>query len=612
MIMKRLPVFTLIMVITALAVGMAGVNAPVQAQAGQTLTIGVIGAVDGPTLRGVSLAAEEANAAGFTLPDGSLFNVRVVAVDAGPAVQPALEQLKALGVVAVFGPDSSTIAAASAAALSVAGVPVFTGATSTALRVGGFVQRTRASDAALMDALADALVLDASAKRVAVYQGTDSASQGAAIVEALARRGVIATAVIQDPTRPVADAAAVLLQGQPDTIAAFGETAQVAELFNILKQTGFVGTFATDQASNPAFVKAINPVTRSGIYGVTGWTPAFNGGASAQFILSYVGSFADVPDSLAAAAYDSTKLLVEAIKQSGSEPGAVLAALLRQPVYQGVSGMLNPAGNGELSNAAMVTKINQNGGPTLVARFEGGQRQLLTAGPVFTPAPTALPTLALPPTALPTATPIGVVATVISDRLNVRFGPGTNYEPPIGALQKNQQVQLFGASPDYRWFTINFAGQQGWISGDPTLVSIFGNVQTLPVVPIPPTPTPIATFTPMPLPYPDLVMVSYALNPSQLKSGQPFTLTVTIQNVGGANAGPFAVAAAFDPGGVFGAQNLPGLGVGQFSTITITYPGVVGQGTFKIAVVLDLNSQVDEGPSGEVNNKPEITYQVVP
>jgi hypothetical protein len=143
-------------------------------------------------------------------------------------------------------------------------------------------------------------------------------------------------------------------------------------------------------------------------------------------------------------------------------------------------------------------------------------------------------------------------------------------------------------------------------------VSIFGNIATLPVVPAPPTPTPAFTPTPSAAPFPDIVLVGAFLTPNPIKSGTPFRLTFTVRNAGAVAAGPFAVAAAFDPGGVFGAVNLSGLAPGQEISAFIDYPGVVGTGTFTVAIVLDLNLQVDEGPAGEANNKPEITYNVVP
>jgi hypothetical protein len=214
-------------------------------------------------------------------------------------------------------------------------------------------------------------------------------------------------------------------------------------------------------------------------------------------------------------------------------------------------------------------------------------------------------------TVIVAATPIGVVATVLSEFTNVRSGPGTMYNPPIGRLTKDTQVQLLGADLRYQWYVINFQGHQAWISGDPTLVRVWGDVRTLPVVAALPTSTPAATATPTGVPGPDIVLVSAFVSPSPIKSGQPFTLTVTIRNQGAADAGPFAVASSFKPGGVFGAINLPELPAGQQTTFTINFTAVNGAGTFTVAIVLDLNSQLPLSPEARAHTKPNFTYQVV-
>jgi uncharacterized repeat protein (TIGR01451 family) len=107
------------------------------------------------------------------------------------------------------------------------------------------------------------------------------------------------------------------------------------------------------------------------------------------------------------------------------------------------------------------------------------------------------------------------------------------------------------------------------------------------------------------------MMVSAILNPPVPKSGQPFTLAVTVKNQGNLDAGSFAVATSFLPGNVYSAVNIGGLAVGAQTTVNLTGT-VTGSGDFTIDIVLDLNNQVDEGPSGEANNKPQFSYHVDP
>jgi uncharacterized protein YraI len=250
---------------------------------------------------------------------------------------------------------------------------------------------------------------------------------------------------------------------------------------------------------------------------------------------------------------------------------------------------------------------NPYGAPLLVARYEDtGRVGVSDAVPTNYPSTT--------PTASPT--PQGVVGTMKST-VNVRTGPGEAY-PVIGQLKQNEQQLLVGASADFQWYVINFREQQGWIAAN--LVSVFGAVNTLPVIAPPPTPVPSvtpvappATATPAPAvpQFADLVMTSATMNPAIVKSGQPFTLSVTVMNQGSRDAGQFAVATSFMPGDVYSAAVVNGLAAGAQTTVNL--PGTVnGSGNYTIAIVLDLNNQVDEGPAGEANNKPTYSYTVTP
>lgn len=66
-----------------------------------------------------------------------------------------------------------------------------------------------------------------------------------------------------------------------------------------------------------------------------------------------------------------------------------------------------------------------------------------------------------------------------SDLLNVRGGPGTNYNL-TGSLQKDEQAQIVGKNPAGDWWQIQLAnGQQGWVLGQ--LVQTRGDTATVAV-----------------------------------------------------------------------------------------------------------------------------------
>lgn len=97
--------------------------------------------------------------------------------------------------------------------------------------------------------------------------------------------------------------------------------------------------------------------------------------------------------------------------------------------------------------------------------------------------------------------------------------------------------------------------------------------------------------------------------PNRLTVGTPFNVTVNIRNQGGANAGQFAIAASFEPGEIYTAQIINGLGAGATTTVTLSGTLSGDTGSYNVAIIADLNNQVNEGPTGEANNNTYVlTY----
>lgn len=639
-----IPLVGLVALVLAVLPGQSGLAQ--QAQQVQTFSVGIIGPSDGPTAQGFALALEQANASGqLVLPDGQRFTLAAIVANARSPQEVAtvVGQFRQSGIVAIFGPDDNLLMSQSFDTILGAGVPVFSAATSRVIPTNPLLFFTRANDGILYAALVDALFNAQRLVNVAIFQGGDLfRPQADALSDALAQRGIQPIGRVTPAASPE-DTARALLNGQPQMIVAFGEAAQVAPIFAALRAAGYTGGFATPLANDPAFIDALPFRLRGAIYAATGWSYAADDTTSRDFTRDYVRLFGEVPGSQAAAAYDAANSLFAAIGLTGAGPSDLISAVLSLPRRNGVQGVINPAlGGGLLSDNAYVTLTNPYGGANIVARYSSSApvngptsvpgatqsvglptqvpTQPLPAStatprpPTRTPLPTNTPTATLPPTLtpIPSATPVGVWATIKGRFLNVRTGPSTDYDI-IGRLNRDEQVQLIGANLDFSWFTFLFRQQVAWISGDPTLVSIFGDVRTLPIMQAPPTSTPppptfTPTFTPPP-PIPDIVMLSASLNPPIPQPGQPFTLSVVVRNQGTQDAGQFAVATSFKPGEVYAAQIVPNLRAGQETTVNLTAT-VNGTGVETIAIVLDLNSEVNEGDAGEANNMPTFSYKV--
>lgn len=125
-------------------------------------------------------------------------------------------------------------------------------------------------------------------------------------------------------------------------------------------------------------------------------------------------------------------------------------------------------------------------------------------GPVATPSPTAtrLPTATPVPTAPPSPAPtaaggiefpnlddatLDVFCTVLAERLNLRPGPGTQFNPPIRVLEAGEILVGIGRTADSTWVLVGVLDAEtfapidaGWASAD--YLFCVGDINTLPVV----------------------------------------------------------------------------------------------------------------------------------
>ena len=119
--------------------------------------------------------------------------------------------------------------------------------------------------------------------------------------------------------------------------------------------------------------------------------------------------------------------------------------------------------------------------------------------------------------AAPTPNPAWVCTVVAANGLNLRTGPGKNYDIITllkGTKTQPVKVQPQAASPDRKWIQVVKvgAGKQptGWVSADPSQIACNVALSKLAVGVVPPTPTPASA---PPTPTPD--SISYSPAPNQ-------------------------------------------------------------------------------------------------
>lgn len=74
-------------------------------------------------------------------------------------------------------------------------------------------------------------------------------------------------------------------------------------------------------------------------------------------------------------------------------------------------------------------------------------------------------------------------------RVNVRSGPGTDFEP-LGTLRPGETAAITGRTEDNEWLQIDFNGQEGWVAF--FVVSVTGSLENVPLV-VTSTSTPTTT-----------------------------------------------------------------------------------------------------------------------
>jgi ABC-type branched-subunit amino acid transport system substrate-binding protein/uncharacterized protein YgiM (DUF1202 family) len=612
-----------IQAIFVLVLGLGLIFSISTAQDTPVFRIGVIDDERGSIAQGARVAVDEINAGGGVVgADGTAFQLELVIqpADTEGNIEGAVANIQQAEVIAVLGPADTDPVLNNLELLGGIGVPVITpaiGDTILASDTAELLFRSRATEFLQGRALALYLTEDLGLTNFMTVQldvpstaAVVGFSTAATALEAAPQENLLFTEGTQ-----VSDLVNDIIGATPEAVAVYGTPEVAADLYTQLRQAGWTGIFAYNQAQSAEFREALPLADLAGIIGTDTWSTGLTDIASQAFIVRFVNATGEAPDAIAAATYDSVNLIALAL----SEPGALQDNLTGLEGIEGAQGVLTPIdlARGETSDNVLIVRLNRFGGSTVVARFAGSTRiPIGDDGAVTVDEGTLEPTL--------TPTLEGVFVIIRSPQQNIRTGPGTQYEV-LGQLLQGETRAVTGANIDFSWVTIDYRGQNGWLSTAPNLLELVGDRETVPVVTPPPLPTPIPitpTVTPVIAPgttagpisvpvigFPDIVVVS--ATPNELPPNTSINITVTIRNNGDQNAGPFAVAASFPPNNDYSAQNFPGLAAGQQQTFNLQVDTGAATGNYQAVIVADLNQEVNEGPTGEANNSSfQFTYRI--
>jgi hypothetical protein len=155
--------------------------------------------------------------------------------------------------------------------------------------------------------------------------------------------------------------------------------------------------------------------------------------------------------------------------------------------------------------------------------------------PTNPPAPTNQP-----PTAAESPTPSTPYVTTIQG-INVRKGPSTKFNPPLGSLAADQTADLLARSPDGQWFKVKYYNGAGWVfaaytkpSVDPASLTVDAGPPIPTDTPVPPTPVPIPPTAVPVQTTANLVLGNVNITPGlPIVCGKTVAISIDVANLGG-------------------------------------------------------------------------------
>ncbi len=149
-----------------------------------------------------------------------------------------------------------------------------------------------------------------------------------------------------------------------------------------------------------------------------------------------------------------------------------------------------------------------------------------------TPVPPAQPPASGSSGAPPVASGTCVVA--FAGNVNVRYGPGLAYQPPIGVAQAGTTLPVTGKNQDGSWWQVLYNGGPGWVSSQVAATSTQGDCSGVTVASFPAvgdtsalTPSASGSVTPTYTPGGPTVTPTYTPSPTYTPGGPTVTPTWT-------------------------------------------------------------------------------------
>lgn len=339
-------------------------------QTGGEILIGVDTALTGAaplngerTRQGITLAVEEINKSGGVLGK----NLKVIFEDdqATPngAVN-AVNKLMSQNIVAQIGPHLSGNVMAVQTIVQKNQKPMLVGGTSPQLVTTNnpWLFRIRASDSIVAKIAAKYAVDNLKAKKMGIIFDNDAYGTGAKDVAAEYLKSVNIPLFPEGYNSGDKDMTGQLIKMKNNGIECLIIWAHDAEAAIVAKQVKQLN-LNVPVIGNPGFATSsvlnlMDAGTSEGIYTITDFTPTNPDERVQKFVNAFKSKYNIPPELYAAAYYDATYVLADAIKRAGStDSDKIRQALAQTKDYKGVMSTLTANAKGEMVHEAIIAQV---------------------------------------------------------------------------------------------------------------------------------------------------------------------------------------------------------------------------------------------------------------
>lgn len=430
----------------ALVLFIVGGSACVQKQAGNTVRIGVFMSLTGSTanfgissVNGIKMAADEANAQGGINGKQIELLVQDDRSDASEAATIVTKFVTQDQVHAILGEVASSRSIAAAPIAQNAKIPMLSPSSTNpeVTRKGDYIFRTCFIDPQQGKAIGEFAAKNLNAKRAGLLvdrKNDYSVGLSQFIRETFTAGGgqIVVEQSYQEGDTDFNSQLTSIKAGNPDVIFVPGYYGEVGLIAQQAKKLGINAPLVGGDGWDSQQLYQIGGQALVGSYFSNHYSVDDPDTAVQTFVNNYKTRYGQVPDALAATAYDAARILFDAIKRAGSTDGpAIRDALAKTTNFPGVTGNVTINADRNADKSIVMIKIDQGGKYAFAAR-------VAAAGGSPAPATGASPAASASPatSASPGASPAMSASPSMSASPAAGASPAKSASPSTGAAPK--------------------------------------------------------------------------------------------------------------------------------------------------------------------------------